>query len=254
MPSLAASEVRTATFAERPDLVPRLDGPDFDFGPTFIKHDPVSSGRWGRLAGELGHLQVMLLEGDDDPVGWIRAVPLARLPETLPAEGWDWAMCIGFEDVDAGRVPTAASALAAVVRKDRLGRGLSRRLVQALRDRCRSLGLATLVAPVRPTEKERYPLIPMAEYASWRRPDGLPQDPWLRVHVRLGGRLVEVCDRSMTIPGTIAEWEDWSGLRLLASGRYVVPGGLAPVEIDVEHDRGVYVQPNQWVLHPLGDS
>ena len=32
----------------------------------------------------------------------------------------------------------------------------------------------------------------MAEYARRLRDDGLPEDPWLRVHVRAGGEVVEV--------------------------------------------------------------
>src|SRR5258708_31304265 len=40
-------------------------------------------------------------------------------------------------------------------------------------------GLGLLIAPVRPSWKDRYPLIPIAEYAAWRRADGLPFDPWM---------------------------------------------------------------------------
>ncbi|AQZ62322.1 hypothetical protein BKM31_13375 [[Actinomadura] parvosata subsp. kistnae] len=33
------------------------------------------------------------------------------------------------------------------------------------------------------------------------------------------------------------------------SGSYVVPGALAPVMIDRQHDRGELVEPNVWVQH-----
>ena len=36
------------------------------------------------------------------------------------------------------------------------------------------------MAPVRPTWKERYPLVPIERYAAWRRPDGL-QLAWQEV-------------------------------------------------------------------------
>jgi hypothetical protein len=55
----------------------------------------------------------------------------------------------------------------------------------------------------------------------------------------------------MHVPGRVDEWEAWAGLRFPESGRYVVPGALVPVEIDREADRGLYVEPNVWMLHSL---
>ncbi len=80
----------------------------------------------------------------------------------------------------------------------------------------------------------------------------MPADPWLRVHVRAGGRVVRTSPASMTIEGTVAEWREWTHLELASSGSYVPDGAAAPVEIDVEDDRGVYHDPNVWVVHALG--
>jgi hypothetical protein len=106
-----------------------------------------------------------------------------------------------------------------------------------------------LVAPVRPTHKHRYPLIAMAEYANWRRADGTRFDPWLRVHERVGGAALGVAPAAMTVRGSVADWERWTGISLPGSGRFVVPGGLVPVEIDVERDEGLYVEPGVWMRH-----
>ena len=54
----------------------------------------------------------------------------------------------------------------------------------------RSAGLESVIAPVRPTLKERYPLIPIERTSTWRRADGSHFDPWLRVHERVGGEIV----------------------------------------------------------------
>ena len=105
--------------------------------------------------------------------------------------------------------------------------------------------------PVRPNRKSAYPLIPMESYVTWRTPEGLPLDPWLRVHVRLGGEILAVCPESMRITGTVEQWEAWTGLRLPATGSYVVPDGLVPVQIDLDLDQGLYVEPNVWVRHDL---
>jgi hypothetical protein len=115
-------------------------------------------------------------------------------------------------------------------------------------------GVRALVAPVRPTLKHRYPLTSMARYTRWRRPDGAPLDPWLRVHWRLGARVLGVAARSMVVDGRVREWEAWTGMRFPASGDYVVPGALTTVPIDRARDRGRDVEPNVWMLHPLGGA
>ena len=111
--------------------------------------------------------------------------------------------------------------------------------------------LPSLIACVRPTDKARYPLMSIDDYAAWRRADGLPVDPWLRIHVRLGGRVVRGSPRSMTMTGSIAEWHAWTGLDFPVSGSYVVPFATNPVEIDLATDRGTYYDANIWVTHQM---
>ena len=55
----------------------------------------------------------------------------------------------------------------------------------------------------------------------------------------------------MTITGTVAEWEGWTGMLFPESGDYVVPGALELVTIDREADLGTYVEPNVWMHHQL---
>src|SRR5262249_8203233 len=105
-------------------------------------------------------------------------------------------------------------------------------------------GFTALIAPVRPSWKERYPLIPISRYAAWRRADGLLFDPWLRVHERLGAGVRRPEPKSMHITGTVAEWEHWTGLPFPESGDYVFPQGLAPLTIEREADLGAYSEPH----------
>lgn len=114
-------------------------------------------------------------------------------------------------------------------------------------DLARFAGLAPLVVPLRPNRKEQYPLIPIEEYASWRRADGLPFDPWLRVHVRMGADLLRAEPRSLAISAPVETWEGWTGLSLPADGHYVFPRGLAP--LGVVGGVGRYWEPNVWMLH-----
>jgi hypothetical protein len=81
------------------------------------------------------------------------------------------------------------------------------------------------------------------------RADGLPQDAWVRAHVRLGARIVKVAPCSMTVSGTLAEWSRWTGLPFDQGGEVVVPGTLSPVHVSREQDHAVYIEPNLWMHH-----
>jgi hypothetical protein len=108
-----------------------------------------------------------------------------------------------------------------------------------------------LIAPVRPGAKSAYPLAPMERYVRWENADGLPLDPWIRVHTRMGAAILRVAPRTLVIEGTVADWERWTDMRFPDSGSYVVPGALQPVVIDRDTDLGRYDDPNVWMRHPI---
>jgi hypothetical protein len=103
---------------------------------------------------------------------------------------------------------------------------------------------------VRPSLKHRYPITPIEDYIRWRREDGQLFDPWMRVHERLGARVLAALPRSMRITGTVQEWEAWTGMAFPESGDYVFPEGLAPLHVDRAADLGSYWEPNVWIVHP----
>jgi hypothetical protein len=94
-------------------------------------------------------------------------------------------------------------------------------------------------------------LINIDDYITWTTNEGLPFDAWLRVHVRLGAMIIKPCHEAMTIRGTRAEWEEWTGMKFPQSGRYVIPGALNPMAMNVGEDEGVYVEPNVWMVHEI---
>ena len=89
----------------------------------------------------------------------------------------------------------------------------------------------------------------MANFARWMRGDGLHIDPWIRTHQRLGASILGPAPRAMVITGTVAEWEEWTGMAFPESGRYVVPDALGPVDINREKNRGTYEETNLWMQH-----
>ncbi len=136
-----------------------------------------------------------------------------------------------------------------MVPRDCQGRGVSAVAVKAMLELARRHQLDALIAPVRPSWKERYPLVPIERYAAWRRSDFLLFDPWMRVHERLGARILKPEPRSLRITGTVAEWERWTGMAFPEDGEYWFPGGLATITIERETDSGAYWEPNVWMAH-----
>jgi hypothetical protein len=122
-------------------------------------------------------------------------------------------------------------------------------MIEGMGGIAREHGFRDLLAPLRPSWKERYPLTPIERYAQWTREDGLPFDPWIRTHVRLGAEMLRPEPQSMRISGTVAEWEDWTEMVFPESGEYVFPQGLAPLSVDREQDLGLYYEPNLWMVH-----
>jgi len=250
------NDYRVVTAAQRPDLIDAMRALGASPWPEFlVGHDEVVNDLWDRLYELLPAYQFALADRDrDDLIAVGNCLPIRwdGDPSTLPLGGIDAVLENGVATLKAAAAPTAASALMIVVEPGQLGRGLSRACIEVMRGIAADHGLASLVAPVRPTEKHRYPLIPMARYASWRRANGSLFDPWLRTHERVGGFGAGVAPSSMTVGGTVAEWETWTGLPMPGTGSYVVPGALVPVEIDRERDVGLYVEPNYWMVHRTG--
>jgi GNAT superfamily N-acetyltransferase len=236
--------LRVFTYAERPDLAARTGEVGASFA-EFIGHGEVAVRHWGKLRTELPELQLVLWDAERDAVvGHARTMP-AREADGLPG-GIDDVLETWFGEGERPE-PDVLSAMVAVVDARRRGEGLSRLLIEEMRQLAGRAGFSSLIAPVRPTRKERYPLIPLERYAWWTREDGLPFDPWIRVHARLGGELLEVCPASMRIEGTSEEWEAWAGMSFPDDGDYVVPDALEPVRFAA--GRGVYVEPNVWMRH-----
>jgi len=250
------AEPRLHTLEERNDLIPRLGEALDGAWPEFMMHGAVALELWKDLRTQFLEFQWVLHDEEAGlVVGLGYSVPLLweggveRLPD-----GFDGAMRAAARQHQEGVRPNALCALEAAVSPKRRGEGLSGVLIQAMRRAAGVHRFDHLIAPVRPTWKDRYPLIPIERYMAWRRDDGLPFDPWLRLHERLGGRILAPCPESTRITGSVAEWESWTGMAFPESGDYVVPGALTLVRIDRDRDIGEHVEPKVWVRHdPLRD-
>lgn len=245
------------TYAEQPEVksevICAVKLPAWQY--PFVFEDEVANRLWDRLENDFAPYQFVLR--DQDAGGAIAAVghtlpfcwdgPLVELPD----RGWDAVFERAVADFDAGRTPNLITAIEASIAPAYQGKGVSRRVLETMRSIAGEHGFRSLVAPVRPTWKVRYPITPMERYVTWTDETGAPFDPWLRTHWRLGARIVKVAPQSMRISGTVAEWEGWTKLKFPESGSYVVTGALVPIKIDRERDTGVYIEPNVWMHHAL---
>jgi GNAT superfamily N-acetyltransferase len=239
------------TAAERPDLWERgLDSATV--WPEYNLHGDVLNRWWGHLDEELPDYQFVLHDEESDEVvaeGHTGPLWWDGDDATLP-DGIDPAIEQVFARARSGEEVNTLCALAAESPRDGRRRGLARQLLSAMRTVAERQGLTGLVAPVRPSWKERYPLTPIERYVVWRREDGQLLDPWMRIHERLGARVAAPLPRSLRITGSVAEWEAWTGMVFPESDDYVFPEGLATVHIDREADLGSYWEPNVWMVHP----
>jgi GNAT superfamily N-acetyltransferase len=236
--------LQVTTVAERPEVAEPAWERTKDVLPEYNNHGDVLNAYWGRLTEELPEFQFHLVDDDGEILARARSIPLRwdGSVDDLPA-GIDGAIARGFDEGGAN----VLCALVIMIPRDLQGRGLSRAALEAMQEVGRRQGLDTLIAPVRPSWKERYPLVPIDRYAAWRRGDGLLFDPWLRVHERLGATVLRPEPRSLRITGSVDEWSDWTGMAFPEDGDYWFPGGLALLH--VEDGRGFYWEPNVWMRH-----
>ncbi|MFF3946906.1 hypothetical protein ACFYYN_19035 [Streptomyces sp. NPDC001902] len=243
-------DLQTYLFDDRPDLHGQAEGIFGEEWPEFIFHDPVADQHMDRVRRWFGELNLLLVDGDDRIVagGWGVPVRWDGSRDDLPT-GYDGSLVRAVALYETGGRADTLVIAAAQVRRHLQGRGLAAEVLARLASAAERAGLARVIAPVRPPLKARYPLTPMGEFMTWARADGAPLDPWLRTHHRSGARVLAAAEHSMTMEGSVAQWEEWVGFPLPASGSYVVPGALAPLVIDHGADRGTLVEPNVWVRH-----
>jgi hypothetical protein len=236
------------TLAQRPELeaeMPRLHSESW---PEFVLNDPVAIRYWGSLFSTFAAFQYVLCDESGTALAAGHTIPFVwdGTIAGLPA-GWDAVLEQGFHDYTEGRSPTALCGLSIVIAPGVQRQGLSESMARAMKAIAVQHRLNDLVIPLRPSMKSLYPHMSMDEYVAWKREDGAPFDPWLRIHWRLGAEIVGIAPLSMVITETIDKWEEWTGLRFLESGAYPVPGALSPIIIDRMQNLGRYEEPNVWI-------
>lgn len=217
--------------------------------PEFLHH--ADDYHWGELCNRFASFQLLLIAGSD-LVGVGHTVPLHwnnesdNLPNII-----DEIIISAIECRELKKSANTLAALAVMLSDLHRGKGLSTKILTAMKLLAKENNLQSLIVPVRPTLKSRYPITPFDQYVTWKRTDGSPFDPWLRVHWKLDASVLGIAPRALTVEGTVEEWENWTDMRFPASGEYIVEGALQPIIIDRDNDVGRYEDPNLWMLHRI---
>jgi hypothetical protein len=222
--------------------------------PEFMYHNKIMKLNFPELFGPFAQYQFIIVEPDSRAVLALgNSIPLywAEPLEKLPDNGIEWATETAVKQFRKGQTPNILCAFQIIVPDKVRGMGMSYEAVKTMVDIGHRFGLISLIAPVRPNLKSEYPELPMDEYINWKRADGLPFDDWIRVHIKLGAKILRICDRSYAIKASIKDWEGWTGIRFTSSGSYTMRGGLVPLIIDLENDIGIYIEPNVWMAHNI---
>jgi GNAT superfamily N-acetyltransferase len=224
-----------------------------DKWPAFMFEDPLSRRLWPWLYIRFPRYQFVMFNGRR-MIAAANSVPIHVAGELseLPDTGWTWAIQKAFADRKEGRAPNTQVMLSIVVAEEARAKGFSTKMIETVKAIGKREGMRFALAPVRPSRKSEFPMMAMDEYVRKQTDDGRIFDPWLRAHVGAGGKILSVCHRSMTIPGSIKTWSRWAHRSFTQSGSFVVEGALTPITIELEKDRGTYVEPNVWVLHEYG--
>lgn len=223
--------------------------------PVFMQQDEVANHFWSSLYEQFLDFQFAAFD-EGELIGLGNAIPLfwEKPLGQLPDEGFDWAMQQACADHIAGKAANTLCALQILINPEFRGKGISYALLDIMKGIAIKKGLKQLILPVRPNLKWKHPTIPMDEYVTWGNEDGLPFDPWFRVHIRAGARMLHPCNQSMVMKGTVSDWEEWTGKSFPESGYFAVDEALMPVSINKKEDFGVYVEPNVWFVYDLQDA
>ncbi|HUD20066.1 MAG TPA: GNAT family N-acetyltransferase [Patescibacteria group bacterium] len=242
------------TLQKHPELQSEVD--QFAaYWPPFMLQEQYSKQYWESLKYIFPDYQYAMIDPTSgEVVARGLSLPIAwdHTNDGLPT-GWGQAHELAFEQYKTGKQPNTLCALEITLKPELRGLGLSRRMIEAMKEIAKSHGFDNLIAPVRPSLKSQYPLISIEAYLqrTMSLSSDEPFDPWIGIHWRLGAKILKLAPASMTVEDTVAQWKRWTDINFPTSGLYVVKGALVPVDINLENDRGTYVEPNVWMLHSI---
>lgn len=217
--------------------------------PALFAGSPVLRSHWANLIETFANLQMCIVDGRNMLRGVVNAVALMwnGTNSDLPL-GWDDAVVRALMRVSPAKANTLV-VLAAIVDPVLRGTGLSGVVLTHYFHFAATLGFRNVLVALRPLGKERHQEIALEDYVE-RHKSGLLTDGWIRLHERLGGKIIGCSPISQFVRGTRAEWREWLGEGVsVPEGCNCVSAALGTVQFDPSNDVGVYYDPCVWIHH-----
>ncbi len=132
--------------------------------------------------------------------------------------------------------------------------GWANNVIEEMRSLAKQQNLRALIIPLRPPlrYKKEYAAMPMVDFAGLRRDDGHPQDHWIRLHTRLGAKVLCASEKSHQHAMSVQDFHSqFSATPLTHSGDVLIErnGEWYKIYADLEHDFVLINQGCVWVQH-----
>jgi len=152
--------------------------------------------------------------------------------------------------------PDTLVGLFIFVEDDFRQQGWANDVILEMRSLAQEKGLRALIIPLRPPlcYKKEYASMPMAEFAGLKREDGYPLDHWVRLHIRLGARILKASETSHQHVMALQDFYDQFSQDVLPdSGDVLIErnGEWYNVFVDRKRDFVLINQGCVWVQHEL---
>jgi hypothetical protein len=196
------------------------------------------------------------------------SVDLEQSDQSLSQQGWQWAKQNSMLSDELN----CLCLLSATVATEERANGLAKALIESAKQLAKSLNFCLMIAPARPSAKHRFPELSMEEYlalsghrlsqlpseskrlAQADQQNSIPADPWLKIHLDLGATILNICEQSIEVVGSIDWWQQLLGISFAGKAKIDIAAGLVPLVIDWEKNLATYQEPNIWLKYELSDD
>jgi GNAT superfamily N-acetyltransferase len=230
---------------------------DVNSFPEFLVDNSHTKDKFIWLADVFKDSHIVFLDDKKERVLAVGfSAPMHLDDDALPENGWEGGVDKIISDYEQKKKPNTLMALSASVSVDARGQGLGGKILEGYLQRAQELNLSKVIAPARPISKNKFPDLTMEEYVNLYDSDtGEHRDPWIRTHIRCGGKIAGIGRNSHVVHfadgswPSVQKWQEWTGMNFNKDGFYDIPDGNAKLHI---HDGiGEYREDCIWIVYDL---